>query len=242
MTDTDTAAPTSNDATRRAASTVLDAVLAAREIVRDTGGLTQERFLANRLDRSAIAFLLLRLGEAASRLPAPVRDRFPDVDWARLERFRDPIDGGADGIEGWDAATRDVPRLAAGLAKLLDQALADINAGGTPPVAAGRDRPAVALPPDALAAFCHRWRVIELALFGSALRDDFRPDSDVDVLVTFEEEANWGLFDLVTMQDDLGTILGRPVDLVERKAVEASPNWIRREEILRTAHPIHVGR
>lgn len=80
--------------------------------------------------------------------------------------------------------------------------------------------------------FCRRWSVRELDVFGSALRDDFGPESDVDMLVTFEPDARPSLFDLVTMQDELAVIFGRNVDLIEREAVAQSHNWIRRQAIL----------
>ena len=83
---------------------------------------------------------------------------------------------------------------------------------------------------DQLAAFCRRWKIQELALFGSALREDFRPDSDVDVLVTFAPEAPWSLFDLVAMQEELEDFFGRPVDLVEKAALR---NPFRRHAILK---------
>jgi predicted nucleotidyltransferase len=94
---------------------------------------------------------------------------------------------------------------------------------------------------DRLEAFCRRWKVKELALFGSVLRDDFRPDSDVDFLVTFEEDARWSFFDMVDMQDELKEILGREVDLVERRAVERSENYIRRRNILQSLEPLYVA-
>ena len=59
-----------------------------------------------------------------------------------------------------------------------------------------------------LAKFCQRWKIVELALFGSLLRDDFRPDSDVDVLVKFAPDARWTLLDFVTMQDELSLLFG----------------------------------
>jgi predicted nucleotidyltransferase len=99
----------------------------------------------------------------------------------------------------------------------------------------------VDLPYDRLDEFCRRWKVTELALFGSVLRDDFRADSDVDVLVSFEPNAGWTLLDHVEMQEQLQGIFGRPVDLVSRRAIEGSPNWIRRREILGTAQPIYVA-
>jgi uncharacterized protein len=89
--------------------------------------------------------------------------------------------------------------------------------------------------------FCRRWKIKELALFGSVLRDDFRPDSDVDFLVTFEGEARWSLFDLIDMQDELRGILGREVDLVERRAVERSENYIRRRHILQSLESVYVA-
>lgn len=91
---------------------------------------------------------------------------------------------------------------------------------------------------DQLGAYCRRWKIADLAVFGSVPRDDFRADSDVDVLVSFAPEAQWGLFDLVTMQDELADLLGRKVDLMTRRGVEASRNPIRRDAILRSARSI----
>ena len=97
------------------------------------------------------------------------------------------------------------------------------------------------LPKDKLNAFCRRWQVSELALFGSALRNDFQLDSDIDFLVTFAADTHWSLFDLATMQEELQDIVGRNVDLVERRAVEKSENYIRRRHILQSAEPIYVA-
>jgi uncharacterized protein len=91
------------------------------------------------------------------------------------------------------------------------------------------------LPTDAITQFCRRWKIRELALFGSVLRTDFRPDSDVDVLVTFHDDAEWGLLDHMQMQQELATLLHRPIDLVSKRALERSANWVRREAILNTA-------
>jgi predicted nucleotidyltransferase len=95
---------------------------------------------------------------------------------------------------------------------------------------------------EKIAEFCQRWQIAELSIFGSALRDDFRPDSDVDMLVTFSPDARWSLFDHVTMEEELAIIVGRKVDLVNRRAIERSANWIRRKAILETAEPYHVER
>jgi len=94
---------------------------------------------------------------------------------------------------------------------------------------------------EELQAFCQRHRICRLALFGSVLREDFRSDSDIDVLVDFEEGAEPGLFEFVGMQDELSRVLGRQVDLVERKAAEHSENYIRRRHILSTAETVYVA-
>ena len=85
-----------------------------------------------------------------------------------------------------------------------------------------------------------RWNVSELALFGSVLRSDFRSDSDIDMLISFSSSADWSLFDHVKMQQELENILGRQVDLVSKRAIERSHNWIRRREILETAKVIYA--
>ncbi|MBL7141086.1 MAG: nucleotidyltransferase family protein [Planctomycetes bacterium] len=93
----------------------------------------------------------------------------------------------------------------------------------------------------ALAEFCRRWKVQELSAFGSVLRDDFGPESDVDLLVTFAPDAEWTLFDHFRMEEELSEILGREVDLLTRRSVESSPNWIRRRSILETARTIYAA-
>lgn len=97
------------------------------------------------------------------------------------------------------------------------------------------------LPMDRIAEFCRRWKIRELAVFGSYLRDDFRPDSDLDFLYSFADGVGWTLFDLVRMDQELEVVIGRPVDLVDRKSIEQSENWIRRREILGTAEAIYVA-
>lgn len=94
--------------------------------------------------------------------------------------------------------------------------------------------PAIELPLEQIAEICKRYHVAKLELFGSVLRADFRHDSDVDFLVTFEKNAKIGLFECIDLQSELATLLGREVDLVSRDGVERSANWIRRREILRS--------
>lgn len=95
------------------------------------------------------------------------------------------------------------------------------------------------IPKEEVAAFCRRWQVRELSFFGSVLRDDFGPESDVDVLVQFDEEAHHTLFDMVRMQEELQRILGRNVDLVSRRGIEASRNYLRRKAILASAEVVY---
>ncbi len=81
------------------------------------------------------------------------------------------------------------------------------------------------LPKEEIAEFCKKWRVSEFSSFGSVLTDDFRPDSDIDVLVTFEDDAKHTLFDLVHIEDELKQIFGREIDLLTRRGVEQSRNY-----------------
>ena len=100
---------------------------------------------------------------------------------------------------------------------------------------------ATELPMDRLADFCRRWKIIRLELFGSALRDDFGPDSDLDFLASFAPDASWTLFDHFHMENELVNLLGREVDVVDREVVEQSRNWLRRKEILSTARTIYAA-
>lgn len=99
-------------------------------------------------------------------------------------------------------------------------------------------RPNIDVPEEKIAVFCRKWRIKEFALFGSVLRDDFRPDSDIDVLVTFEDDAGWSLWDLVDIQDELKELFGREVDLVEKRALR---NPFRKREILSTHEVIYAA-
>ena len=99
----------------------------------------------------------------------------------------------------------------------------------------------IAIPSDRISAFCERWGIAELALFGSVVRDDFGPDSDVDVLVSFNPVARHTLLDMVRMEDELSGLFGRNVDLVTRAAVEGSRNHIRRRAILESAQVVYAA-
>ena len=86
--------------------------------------------------------------------------------------------------------------------------------------------------------FSHRWRVIEFALFGSAVKKGLQPDSDIDVLIAFAEGVPWSLFEFVDMLAELESIFGREVDMVEKGSLR---NPFRRHEILKTAEVIYAA-
>jgi hypothetical protein len=100
------------------------------------------------------------------------------------------------------------------------------------------ETPRIDVPMDRIREFCLKWKVKELSLFGSVLRDDFRPDSDVDVLVVLAEDAPWDLFDWVDMIEELKALFGRRVDLVEKTAIT---NPFRRHHILRSRKVIYAA-
>ena len=101
--------------------------------------------------------------------------------------------------------------------------------------------PRIAIDRKKLADFCREWRLSELSLFGSVLRDDFGPESDVDVLVSFEPQAHPTLLDLLKMQEQLETLFCHRVDLLTRRSVETNENYIRRKAILDSAEAIYAG-
>lgn len=89
--------------------------------------------------------------------------------------------------------------------------------------------------------FCARWHIIELAIFGSVLREDFRPASDVDVLVRFAADSPYSvLLNHTEIREELCHIFGRKIDLCSKKGIEQSKNARRREEILWTAEVIYA--
>jgi len=101
--------------------------------------------------------------------------------------------------------------------------------------------PRIELDKQKLESFCRKWQIVELSLFGSVLTDNFRPDSDVDVMVTFAPNAKWKLWDIDEAEQELAALVGRSVDLVERVSVERSRNYIRRQHILGHARSIYMA-
>lgn len=96
----------------------------------------------------------------------------------------------------------------------------------------------IELPREQVEAFCRKWQVAEMSLFGSVLNSSFRPDSDVDVLVELKADAPWSLFEWVDMIEELKGIFGREVDLVEKTAIR---NPFRRDHILRSRQVVYAA-
>ena len=101
--------------------------------------------------------------------------------------------------------------------------------------------PDIELPTTKLETFCRKWRIGGLSLFGSVLRDDFSPQSDVDFLVSFAPDADWSLLDHMRMEEELSVIIGRKVEIVSRRSIDRSENWIRRAEILGSAREVYAA-
>lgn len=93
-----------------------------------------------------------------------------------------------------------------------------------------------------VATFCQQWGITKMALFGSILRDEFRADSDIDLLLTFAPNARQGLLTLAKIKHELESRLNRPIDLVPETSIQTSDNWIRQQEILSTAQTIYEQR
>jgi predicted nucleotidyltransferase len=95
------------------------------------------------------------------------------------------------------------------------------------------------IPPQQLERFCEDHLIAELAVFGSILRDDFTPNSDVDLLISYLPSAPRGLLEKIHLKQQLESLFNRPVDLLSKTSLEKSPNWIRRQEILNSAEVIY---
>ena len=95
--------------------------------------------------------------------------------------------------------------------------------------------------PEAVEAFCKRWHIGEFSLFGSVLRDDFGPESDIDVLVRFQIDHTPGLMGIIRLEREMADLFGRRVDLVTRNAIERSRNHIRRKAILTSARVFYAA-
>lgn len=97
------------------------------------------------------------------------------------------------------------------------------------------------LPIAQIKELCDRWQIIEFALFGSVLRDDFNPTSDIDVLITFAPNARKGLLTLAQIKHELEDLLGREVNILTKKSLEQSHNTSRSRNILQSAQVLYVA-
>lgn len=96
----------------------------------------------------------------------------------------------------------------------------------------------IAIPEETIRAFCKKWHIHRFSFYGSIMRDDFRPDSDIDVMIDFSPDDRTSVLDMSTMQEELEALFSRNVDLVERKSIEQSENYIRRKGILSGKPPV----
>ncbi len=101
--------------------------------------------------------------------------------------------------------------------------------------------PRIPIDAQKIRAFCEKWQIVEFALFGSVLTGEFRPDSDIDVMVEFTRDAPWTLLDMVDMEDELRSLFGRRVDLLTRYSVEHSENYLMRKSILEGARTVYAA-
>lgn len=97
------------------------------------------------------------------------------------------------------------------------------------------------LPRDAVAAFCAKWGVAEVYVFGSASRGALRDGSDLDVAVRFRPEVRYSLFELIDMKSELSEIAGRPVDLFTTRGIDHMANAARRQAILDSLELVHAA-
>jgi len=172
---------------------LLDIAQAARLVIEFTQGMTKEQFLEDIKTQSAVLYQLLVMGEAVKRLSCEFRARHPHIPWSLIAGMRDHL------IHGYDIAdfAYASPPWSQRLSSMaLGHNLVRIDEDGQ------SDYSNVL---DELTRFCQRWKIRELALFGSALRDDFGPDSDVDILVDFDKDADWSLLNHIQMQQELQT-------------------------------------
>ncbi len=226
---------------------------ASSQVLGKVRGLSREGFDADDNLRIAVLHLVQEIGEAASRVSLEFRQSHPDVPWSDVVGMRHRIVHDYFEIEYgivWKVATEHLPALAAELARLAPPLEPEVRDRAVP-WGAEPDRvnsnefgrmlpePAITLPMEQLGELCRKWKVTELALFGSVLRDDFRPDSDIDILVRFEPNDGWSLWDIGDLRDELSRLVGREVDLVEKEAVEQSPNPFRRSHILQNQRVVY---
>jgi predicted nucleotidyltransferase/uncharacterized protein with HEPN domain len=196
---------------------------AAREAQAISAGVTHAHFCKDEMLRHALTHLLDTIARTAAKLPSESRAQHPGVDWSGLATTRQQLDDylDVDPEDVWNA----VQRLSA-----LIHALAAFMPSEPPSAGVASPRPrriAIPLPHDELAAFCRKWGICRLSLFGSVVRDDFTPESDIDVLVELRRDSHPGLRLYSDIPDELSAIFGgRKVDLVTFGSIN---RWIRND-------------
>jgi uncharacterized protein len=193
----------------------------ARRASATAATVTKEEF--DREDRVhfALAYLVRAAAKSAAKVPAHVREEHPEIDWIGLEDLWNVLDEElkTDFERVWHAAREKLPVLVRQLSRFTPNDPADVQP------TASSSRLVLEIPHEELAEFCTKWHVRRLAFFGSVVRNDFGPESDVDVLVEFTEGKTPGLEFYGAMPDDFSRIVGgRKVDLVTFNSIN---RWMR---------------
>ena len=211
----------------------------ARRALEFTAGLDYDTFAADRMTRSAVEAVLGTMGRAAAKVSEGGRKAAPEVEWDRLADFAEYLIREYRKVtpeEVWREVQQAVPTVIRAIEPLIPPLPPSDAVAGDGPARS----PHVDPPREQIAEFCRKWRVDEMALFGSVLRDDFRPDSDVDVLLEFAPDAGISLFDYTDIQDDLEAIFGRRVDVVSKRGILQGRNPFSQKEILGRARVIYA--
>lgn len=204
---------------------------AARDVMSLVAGKSRGEFEADAMLNGAVQHLLTRIGAHADRVTARTQQRSPAVPWRHLIEYAELLQRDYDRVDQamlWREVSANVPYLVT----VLEPIASELTHTG--PVEHKRNRgtqgATLAVPADLIEAFCRKHHIRTLSFFGSVLRDDFGPDSDIDVLVEFEPGYVPGLA-FFGMADELAAILGRPVDLMTPESL--SPYF--RDEVLAEA-------
>jgi uncharacterized protein len=217
--------------------TMVDSARHAQEF---TAGMDLDAFAADRTTLSATEMVLGTMGRAAARVSETVRSAAPEVEWARMEGFAEYLIReyrNVTPVEVWAEVQETVPVVI----RVIEPLIPPLPSGESGEFVVQDAEPRLDPPRDRIAEFCRKWRVDELALFGSVLRDDFRPDSDVDVLLTFAPDAGISLFDYAEIQDDLEAIFGRRVDVASKRGIQEGRNPFSQKAILGSARVIYAA-
>jgi uncharacterized protein len=215
--------------------TLVDSARQAQEF---TAGMDLDALAADRMTLAAVESVLGRMGRAAAIVSDSVRKAAPEVEWTRMAQFAEYLLREYRKVapdEVWAEVQETVPVVIRVIEPMIPPLPTDpgeiIPQHAEPRLDPSREQ---------IAEFCRKWRVDELALFGSVLRDDFRPDSDVDVLLEFAPDAGISLFDYSEIQDDLEAIFGRRVDVVSKRGILQGRNPFSQKEILGTARVLYA--